>query len=76
MTISWYFDLFDSDQVRCLKFEAEDIRRESGAFGQDFSNSVLRTWRISFNCIREQNGNAADLLCFMNLVHPEGIPVD
>ena len=47
-TISLYLNLFRSDQVRYLKMAANDIRRDSDELDQDFSNSVLKTWFISF----------------------------
>lgn len=75
-TISSYLKLFRSDQVRCLEMAANDIRRDSDESDQDFSNSVLKTWFISFKHIKAKNPDAAENLCFMSLVFGQGIPME
>ena len=74
--ISHYLTLFRSDQIRYLEMAANDIRRDSDESDQDFSNSVLKTWFISFKHIREKNPDAAENLCFMSLVFGHDIPMD
>ncbi|KAM0795459.1 hypothetical protein BDR22DRAFT_591610 [Usnea florida] len=74
--ISHYLTLFRSDQIRYLEMAANDIRRDSDESDQDFSNSVLKTWFISFKHIREKNPDAAENLCFMSLVFGHEIPMD
>lgn len=76
MTISRYLNLFRSDQVHYLEMTANDIRRDSQGRDSDFSNSVLKTWYISFNHTKKQNGDAAENLCFMSLVFGQGIPLE
>lgn len=76
MTITFYLKLFRSDQVRYLEMAADDIRRDSEDIDQDFSNSVLKTWYISFKHIRERNSDAAENLCCMSLMFGQGIPVE
>ena len=76
MTITFYLKLFRSDQVRYLEMAADDIRRDSEDIDQDFSNSVLKTWYISFKHIREKNPDAAETLCCMSLLFGQGIPVE
>lgn len=76
MTISKYRDILISDPIKCLEFEANDIRRDGGQSEQDFSNSVLKTWQITFDYISEHAEDAARLLCLMSLLHIQGIPVD
>lgn len=75
-TISLYLNLFRSDQVRYLKMAANDIRRDSDGLDQDFANSVLKTWLISFKHIKEKNPDGAENLCFMSLVLGQGIPME
>lgn len=75
-TISLYLNLFRSDQVRYLEMAANDIRRDSDELDQDFSNSVLKTWFISFKHIKGKNPDAAENLCFMSLVFGQGIPME
>ena len=55
---------------------ANDIRRDSDELDQDFSNSVLKTWFISFKHITEKNPDAAENLCFMSLVFGQEIQMD
>ena len=76
MTISKYRDILISDPIRCMEFEANDIRRDGGQSEQDFSNSVLKTWQISFDYISEHAEGAGRLLCLMSLLHIQCIPVD
>ena len=75
MTVSRYLSLFRLDQMRYLEIAANDIRRDSEGTDDDFSNSVLKTWFISFNHIKKQNPDAAESLCFMSLVFGQGIPI-
>ena len=56
-------------QVELLRKAAPDIRRDGKAL-----NSVLATWQISFEHIRQQRPSAADLLSFMSFCNPQGIP--
>ena len=76
MTISGYLKLFRSDQVRYLEMAANDIRRDTGGLDRDFSNSVLKTWFISFKHIKERHPDAAENLCFMSLVFGKDIPFE
>lgn len=75
-TISLYLNLFRSDQVRYLEMAANDSRRDSDELDQDFSNSVLKTWFISFKHIKGKNPDAAENTCFMSLVSGQGIPME
>ncbi len=54
---------------RLLEYDAGDLRRDGGA-----SNSVLTTWRISFDYIRLKRPSAADLLALMSFFDRQGIP--
>ena len=76
MTISGYLKLFRSDQVRYLEMAANDIRRDTGGLDRDFSNSVLKTWFISFKHIKQRHPDAAENLCFMSLVFGKDIPFE
>ena len=76
MNISKYRDILISDPIKCLEFEANDIRRDGGQSEQDFSNSVLKTWQITFDYISEHAEGAVRPLCLMSLLHIQGVPVD
>jgi tetratricopeptide (TPR) repeat protein len=71
-TISSYVDEFrknDRKKVNLLNRDAGDLRRDESA-----SNSVITTWQISFEQIREERRSAADLLSLMSFFNPQGIP--
>ncbi|KAL8784774.1 MAG: hypothetical protein Q9195_008910, partial [Heterodermia aff. obscurata] len=76
MTISRYLGLFRSDQLRYLELAANDIRRDANHLDKDFSNSVLKTWYITFRHLKEHHPDAAENLCFMSLIFGQGIPFE
>ncbi|QYT02969.1 Kinesin light chain [Trichoderma simmonsii] len=55
--------------MKLLKYEANNIGRD-----EETSNTVLRTWAISFDHIRSQQRSAADLLSLMSFFDRQGIP--
>ena len=55
--------------ARLLQKDAGDLRRDPSA-----SNSVARTWQITFDQIRLEKPSAADLLMLMSQFNPQGIP--
>jgi tetratricopeptide (TPR) repeat protein len=71
MSTAKYLDEFKTLNKRAplLHKAAEDMRRD----GQQ-SHSVLTTWYISFEHIREKQPSAADLLSFMSFFNRQGIP--
>ncbi|KAF2190151.1 TPR-like protein [Zopfia rhizophila CBS 207.26] len=72
MTISRYLDEFrsnDEKRENLLNWDAGDLRRDKGA-----SNSVVTTWQMSFERIRQERPSAADLLSLMSFFNPQGIP--
>jgi nucleoside phosphorylase/Tfp pilus assembly protein PilF len=52
-----------------LRTELQDHRRERG-----FPNSVFRTWKLSFDLIREQEPRAAAMLSLMAMLDRQKIP--
>ena len=56
-------------QAQLLRKAATDLRRDEQA-----SNSVLMTWQISFDHIRQKQPRAADLLSLMSFFNRQGIP--
>ncbi|KAK3943421.1 hypothetical protein QBC46DRAFT_456950 [Diplogelasinospora grovesii] len=46
-----------------------DIRRDANAY-----NSIIATWQLTFEAIRQQRVSAADLLAFMSFFSPQEIP--
>ena len=72
MTVSGYIDQFrrnDKRKESLLNSDLGDLRRDESA-----SNSVMLTWQISFERIREEKQSAADLLSLMSFFNPQGIP--
>ncbi|ORY63343.1 heterokaryon incompatibility protein-domain-containing protein [Pseudomassariella vexata] len=72
MTVSGYLDEFhrnDRNKGNLLNLDAGDLRRDSSA-----SSSVVVTWQMSFEHIREERPSAADLLSLMSFFNPQGIP--
>lgn len=59
----------DREAIKLLKYEAGHPRRD-----WDAKNSILLTWQISFDHIRESRESAADLLCLMSFFDRQGIP--
>ena len=56
-------------RVKLLNQAVTDLRRDEEA-----SNSILATWQISFEHIREEKPSAANLLSLMSFFNPQGIP--
>ncbi|KAB2576154.1 Kinesin light chain [Lasiodiplodia theobromae] len=72
MTILRYLAEFranDKKRESLLHRDAGDLRRDASA-----SNSVVTTWQISFERIRQERPSAADLLSLMSFFNPQGIP--
>jgi tetratricopeptide (TPR) repeat protein len=72
MTIARYVsELCANDKRResLLHHDAGDLRRDESA-----SNSVVATWQMSFERIRQERPSAADLLSLMSFFNPQGIP--
>jgi hypothetical protein len=63
------FQKNDRKKIRLLKSEEGQFRRDGEA-----KNSVLITWQISFESIRESRRSAADLLSLMSFFDRQGIP--
>ncbi|RYP47712.1 hypothetical protein DL768_006248 [Monosporascus sp. mg162] len=67
-----YLDEFhknDKKKESILNRDAGDLRRDASA-----SNSVVMTWQMSFERIREERRSAADLLSLISFFNPQGIP--
>lgn len=72
-TVAKYlFDYRESEKKRVslLDYEARSLRHDGN------KNSVIATWLMSFEHIRETNRSAAELLCLMSFFHHQGIPQD
>ncbi|KAH8671817.1 TPR domain protein [Tricladium varicosporioides] len=61
----------DKNRASLLQRDTADIRRDSTAL-----NSIMVTWQISFEHIREEWPSAARLLSLMSLFDRQGIPED
>ncbi|KAK3073690.1 hypothetical protein LTR53_004504 [Teratosphaeriaceae sp. CCFEE 6253] len=63
--------LHDTDKSKAglLDLDAGDLRRDREA-----SNSIMLTWQISFEHLREARSSAADLLSLMSLFDRQAIP--
>ena len=71
-TVAKYLDHFrksDKNQANLLNRDAGDLRRDGQA-----SNSIIATWQISFEYIRNEWPSAARLLSLMSFFDRQGIP--
>ncbi|KAL6787041.1 TPR-like protein [Trichoderma sp. SZMC 28012] len=59
----------ERESMKLLKYEANDMGRD-----EETSNTVLRTWAMSFDYIRSRQQSAADLLSLMSFFDRQGIP--
>ena len=59
----------DGDFEYLLDQDYFDQRRDA-----DNTNSVYKSWKISFECIKRQNERAADLLALISVLDRQGIP--
>ncbi len=72
MTISKYLDRFHeagSSQVSLLSKDGGDLRRDP-----DVPNSVIITWQFSFEQIKKQDPNAAEILSLISLFDGQAVP--
>jgi tetratricopeptide (TPR) repeat protein len=71
MTISKYLKFFqkEENQARLLQDDMGDLRRDSS-----IPSSVLATWQISFNQIKNDSSRASELLSLMCVLDRQGIP--
>jgi tetratricopeptide (TPR) repeat protein len=63
------FEHSDSDRKLQLSIELQDPRRERGV-----PNSIYRTWKLSFDQIRQRDEEAANILSIMSLLDGQSIP--
>ena len=63
------FHKSDQRKTSLLNYEAGHLRRD-----QDAKNSIIITWQISFDYIRETRRTAADMLSLMSFFDRQGIP--
>ena len=68
ITLSAYLNLLNTDDASILDKEFNDWRRDSEA-----SNSVIQTWKLSFDQIRRQHPRAADMLSLMAVLDRQGL---
>lgn len=69
MSVKRYLEGFENDKAQLLEQNVVDIRRHA-----EVSNSIMSTWQISFNYIRERSVTAARLLSLMSLFDRQKIP--
>ncbi|KAK1837667.1 TPR domain protein (kinesin light chain), partial [Colletotrichum chrysophilum] len=72
VSLSTYLTEFQRSEKKkagLLNKDMGDDRRDLSA-----SNSIITTWRITFDKIRQERQSAADLLVFMSFFNPQGIP--
>ncbi|KAL9064370.1 MAG: hypothetical protein Q9161_008926 [Pseudevernia consocians] len=72
LTLTEYLDMFRTDDSEIQDLLNEDLgdpRRDSESL-----NSVLRTWKLSFDLISKQQLRAAEMLSLMAVLDRQGIP--
>lgn len=68
ITLSKYLDLLEADDSSVLSKEFDDWRRDF-----ETANSVIQTWKLSFDQIRRQSPRAADILSLMAVLDRQGL---
>ncbi|RFU73930.1 short-chain dehydrogenase [Trichoderma arundinaceum] len=71
-TIQQYLQQYrksDATKAKFLNYEFSDHARPENTL-----ESVAKTWKLSFESIRNSNRRAADLLCLINFFQHQGIP--
>ena len=63
------FGRSDGEKTSLLNHEAGNLRRDREA-----KNSIIITWQISFDHLRQRQASAADLLSLMSFFDRQGIP--
>ncbi|KAK1978876.1 hypothetical protein LZ30DRAFT_198966 [Colletotrichum cereale] len=63
------FHKSEKNKASLLNRNMGDLRRDPSA-----SNSIVTTWQITFDSIRQERQSAADLLAFLSFFNPQGIP--
>jgi tetratricopeptide (TPR) repeat protein len=72
MTVNSYLNEFrrsNKKRESLLNWDADELHRDKSA-----SNSVVTTWQMSFEQIRQERPSAGDLLSLMSFFNPQGIP--
>lgn len=71
MSVARYLEEFQRDDRRLsiLMDKFGDQRRDESA-----SDSIIKTWQMTFEKIREEHSSASELLLFMSFLNPHGIP--
>ena len=72
LTVKKYLEMF-KDEKTCLKLLSEKALKDSRR-GARSSHTVLATWQISFDAIREEDQQAANLLSLMSMMDNSSIP--
>jgi tetratricopeptide (TPR) repeat protein len=71
-SVAKYLDEFrcsDHEKTSLLDYEAGQLRRD-----QEAKNSIIITWHISFEYLRQTKPSATDLLSLMSFFDRQGIP--
>jgi len=61
-----FLDLYASNQLHILKIP-------DGNLPGDYEGTILNTWSMAFNIVRESNAEAVELLEFFAFCHPDGL---
>ena len=72
ITLTRYLEVFhtsDSDLQDLLNEDLGDLRRDTQSY-----NSVIKTWKISFDMISKQKPRAAEILSLVAVLDRQGIP--
>jgi len=72
MTVAEYLEVFHSDDLELQELLSQDL--EDSRRDLDIQNSIVRTWKLSFDQISRQRPRAAELLSLMSVLDRQGIP--
>lgn len=72
ITIGKYLQLYQKDKstkIRLLERDFGDTERD-----QEAENAIVKTWTLSFEQIKVEHSQAADLLCMMSYLDAQSVP--
>ena len=73
ITVAEYLEAFYSDDSELQELLSQDLGDSRRDF--DVQNSIIRTWKLSFDQISRQKPRAIELLSLMSVLDRQGIPM-
>ena len=72
ISVEEYLSILQEESAEVLELLDESLSDDRRSYPE--SNSVIKTWKLSFDCITKQDPRAAEILSLMAIFDPQGIP--